>query len=73
MEYRCLLAKLEEILRVYRVAKKNDKNNALQERVRNKSNEIIAKLKGFPTLQTYNNNIETKLSQLLERLGLMHQ
>jgi hypothetical protein len=48
MEYRCLLAKLEELLRVYRVAKKNDKNNALQERVRNKSNEIIVKLKVFP-------------------------
>jgi hypothetical protein len=46
-EYRCLLAKVEELLRVYRIAKKNDKNNALQERVRNKCNEIIVKLKTF--------------------------
>lgn len=29
-EYKCLLAKLEELLRQYRIAKKNDKNNALQ-------------------------------------------
>jgi hypothetical protein len=35
-------------LRYYRIAKKNDKNNALQERVKSKSNEIIAKLQTFP-------------------------
>lgn len=50
-EYRCLLAKLEELLRYYKVIKKNDKNNVLQERVKNKSNEIIAKLQLFPIFE----------------------